>query len=339
MTTEPLNARHWRDGQRGVYEVWYLTWNHPNGTGYWLRYTTDAPSDGEPAIAELWFARFDPARPDRTFGVHRRFDAIELVAEKSPFEIAIGASRLGHDRAIGELTGDGHDIRWDLRWDPAGRELRQLPDVMYARGGLGETTVVSPNPRVWMSGRVEIDGEVLDFHRAVLGQTHLWGKKHALSWTWARCAEFADAPDGVLELLGVKLQRRGVTLPTLVVATLDLDGERHQFNQFRHTLGNRGTWRTGRAEFTLKNATTKVEGEFVCSHHQLVEAPYLDPDGTRVYCANTEIGDARLVISKRAGFGWREVRRLESAGRAHFETGGRERDRAVVHEHVLVQSV
>ena len=84
-------------------------------------------------------------------------------------------------------------MRWDLHWEPAREELRQLPDVMYLRGGLGETTVLSPNPRVPLSGTVTIDGETLTFDRAVAGQTHLWGKKHAYSWTWGRCAEFGGA--------------------------------------------------------------------------------------------------------------------------------------------------
>jgi len=48
------------------------------------------------------------------------------------------------------------------------------------------------------------------------------------------------------------------------------------------------------------------------------------------------IGDAHLVVYGRAGLAWREKRRLEARGRAHFELGSRERDPAVVREHVLV---
>ena len=39
-----------------------------SGVGYWLRSTLLAPARGEPTGA-VWFARFDPADPDRTFGV------------------------------------------------------------------------------------------------------------------------------------------------------------------------------------------------------------------------------------------------------------------------------
>src|SRR4051794_354021 len=115
------NLRHWGSETRGVYEVWYVTWNHPaTDQGFWLRYITEAPVDGA-AHAELWFARFDPKRPDQTFGVHKRFPISQLQCTSDPFAITIAGSRLGHDHAVGQLTAAGHDLRWDLRWEPSSR--------------------------------------------------------------------------------------------------------------------------------------------------------------------------------------------------------------------------
>jgi len=335
MSTEALNHRQWPADRRGVYEVWYLTWNHrATGQGFWLRYISESPDVGEPR-GELWFARFDPRDPSRTFGVHRRMPP--LTATEAPFSVTIGDSVLRHDRATGSLDGDGHAITWDLRWQPAEHELRQLPDPMYGgAAGRGETTVLSPSPRVPMSGTITVDGERLDFADAVMGQTHLWGTKHAYSWTWGRCAEFAGAPSAVLELLGVRLRRGALTLPPLVLLALDLDGERYRMNQFRHVVRNRATWGGSRVTFEAYGNGVKIAGELACAPARMVSAPYLDPDGTRVFCANTEIGDARITVAKRAGFGWREIRVLEGLGTAHFEVGGRKRDPAVEREHVGV---
>jgi hypothetical protein len=335
--SEQANHRRWSDRDRGVYEVWYMTWNDPSsGQGYWLRYITEAPVVGEPR-GELWFARFDPADPQRTFAIHKHVPMAEVASGERPFTLSIGGCRLGHDHAVGQLSGDGHDIRWDLRWEPAHEVLRQLPDVMYARGGLGESTVHSPNPRVAMSGSLVVDGETVRFDRAVFGQTHVWGKKHAFSWTWGRCADFAGAPDAVLEILGVRLQRRGVTLPKLFLLALDLDGEQFRLNQFRHVVRNYADWRGSRVEFAAWSPTIKIEGVLSCTPDQMVIAPYEDPDGTHLWCANTEIGDARVTVYRRARMAWRELRVLESTGRAHFELGGRERDPAVTREHMLVR--
>ncbi len=350
--TERDNHRAFHAARTGVYEVWYVTWNHPGtGQGFWLRYILEIPrghATGAPAHAlpgsltghepraELWFARFDPRDPARTFAIHKRFRIDLATTSDAPFAVMIGDNRLAHDHAVGSLVGDGHDVRWDLRWEPATRVLRQLPDVMYRGGGLGETTVCSPNPRVPLSGTLVVDGETLTFDRAIAGQTHVWGKKHAYSWTWARCAEFEDAPDTVLEVLGVRLQRRGVVLPPLTLVALDLEGEPLRLNQFRHVALNRGSWRVGHVTFSARSATTRIEGELTCTPDQMVNAPYLDPDGTELYCANTEIGDARVTVYRRGALGWREYRRLEARGRGHFEVGARTRDPQVTRPHVLV---
>jgi hypothetical protein len=335
--SERDNERRWDAAARGAYEVWYLTWNHAaSGQGFWLRYVTEAPIDGPPR-AELWFARFDPARPERTFGFHRRFPADRLGSSIHPFELVIAGSRLGHDHAFGEIAGDGHDIRWDLRWTPAPETLRFYPDVLYTGGGRAPTTALSPNPHVVVSGRLVVDGEELSFDGDVLGQTHLWGTKHAYAWTWGRCAELPGAPDGHFELIGARLQRRGITLPPVLLFVLDLEGERHRFNQFRHLARNRVSWGGGHVAFSAWSALVKVEGELTASPRQMIEAPYVDPDGTEVFCANTEIGDARLTVWKRGALGWKEHRLLVGRRRAHFEVGGRARDPAVTREHVLVE--
>ncbi len=87
---------------------------------------------------------------------------------------------------------------------------------------------------------------------------------------------------------------------------------------------------------TAFSTTTKVELEMTCSPDDMVNAPYVDPDGTDLWCANTEIADARLVVYKRSGLRWREHRRLEARRRAHFEVGGRERDPSVTRPHATV---
>ena len=343
MTTEAFNERRFSDASKtkGSYEVWYMTWNHPQtGQGFWLRFvieaTTSTAAGAGHSHGEVWFARFDPNAPERTFGVHRRYPIADVSSSTGPFNVTIGKSQLGHTHTFGAFDGDGHAIAWDLRWDPAAKELKYFPDLAYTLG-IGETTVVAPNPHVPVTGSIVVDGERLAFDRATLGQTHVWGTKHAFKWAWAHCADFTGAPGSLVEACIPRIHRRGLTLPPLVMVTLELDGERHRFNQFRHFVRNRASWDATSVRFTVLDSTMKVEAELTCTPDQLVMAPYLDPDGTAVWCANTEIGDARIVVSRRSGLGWREARTLVSHGRAHFELGGRERDPAVTHRHVTVE--
>ena len=335
MTTEAINQRRFAD-KPGTYEVWYLTWNHPGtGQGFWLRFVVEAPDHG-PARGELWFARFDPKAPERTFGVHRRYPIEKVHDQPSPFELSIDKSRLGHAHTFGAFDGAGHAIAWDLRWQPAERDLPFLPDLAYTFK-IGETAVASPNPRVAVTGSLVVDGERLSFDQAVLGQTHVWGTRHAYSWTWAHCADFEGEPTALVELTTPRLRRRGRMLPPLVMATLELDGTRYRFNQFRHLMRNRATWTGQRVDIDVRSARYRLVGELTCTPDQMVSAPYLDPDGTKLYCANTEIGDAVFTLAKRTAFGWQEVRRLVSRGRAHFEVGNREEDPAVTRKHVTVE--
>jgi hypothetical protein len=333
--TERDNWRRWQDGSRGTYEVWYCTWNHPaTGQGFWLRFVAEAPLEGPPR-AELWFARFDPRRPERSFGIHRRFPGAAMSSSDSPFTVRIAQSELGQAHSRGELAGAGHDVRWDLRWESAARTLRHLPDLMYLRGGLGETTVQSPNPRVPLSGTVRVDGERLELAGAIAGQTHLWGRKHAHSWTWGRCAELEGADGALLEILGVRLRRGGMVLPAILLLSLDLEGQRHRFNQLRHFALNRGSWGGGRAAFSAWSPSVRVSGEISAAPDRMINARYLDPDGTPVFCANTEIGDGRITVWRRSGLRWLVHRRLEARGRAHFEIGGRAPEEDVLRTHIL----
>lgn len=330
-----------------MYEVWYLTWNHAaTDTGYWLRHVTEVPMANLPAgkagghgqaRAEMWFARFDARRPERTFGFHRRFPLTALHAKASPFELAIGECRLRHDSAQGALEGDGHKIRWNLKWEPSRSVLRHLPDVMYRRGGLGETTVQSPNPRVAMAGTLEIDGEELSFVGTPMGQTHLWGKKHAYSWAWGRCAEWQGGENAVLETLSVKLERRGLKLPTMSLSTLVLGDETIRSVGWVHGLRNEASWKPGSYKFTASQGDVLVKAEMSGRLDRFVVAPYVDPDGQEVYCANTEIGDARVEVWRKVNGHFRQAEVLEAPRRAHFETGGRERPAGVERMHKTIE--
>jgi hypothetical protein len=332
------NVRRWDGAARGHYEVWYLTCNHvASQTGYWIRYTLESPLDGvgEP-YAQLWFAQFDARDEARTFGINRKFPIASMTATADPFSVAIGGNVLGHDRARGAIAGDGHDVRWDLRWTPSVRTHRQLPDVMYARGGVGETTVLSPNLDVSLVGSITVDGRTLAFEGEPGGQTHLWGRKHANAWAWGHCNAFEERPGAAFETLTVRLRRRGVTLPPLTVLSLYLDGEELAFNQFRHTALNRGEFGTGFYRFRAWRPTVKLEGEYTVHPDQMVVAHYHDPDGAASYCANTEIADLAITVWRRDGARWREAARLTAPRRGHFEVGERERDVAVVKDHVTV---
>jgi hypothetical protein len=339
MSADEANRMRW-EFQRRHYEVWYATLTHlPTRTGFWIRYTLESPTEGhgEP-YAQLWFARFD-ARPERTFGINRKFVVDQLHAEAAPFRLSIERNLLTSSSMSGGLAGDGHEVDWDLRWTPSPRVHQQLPSLVY-KARFAETVVQSPSLDVRASGTIRVDGEAYALDDAPLGQTHIWGKKHAYSWAWSHCNAF-DGQPGALETLSVRLRRGAIVLPKLTLLSLYLDGadptELH-FREFWQLPLARSEYGTGRYHLTAANAEFKIEAELTCRPEDMIMAEYVDPDGEPAYCHNTEHADATVRLFRRSPFvgRFREWKTLTSRGGAHFEWAARAGDPLVRKRHVLV---
>jgi hypothetical protein len=335
------NRMRW-EFQPGHYEVWYATLSHlQSGTGFWIRYTLEAPTDGhgEP-YAQLWFARFDRAQPERTFGINHKLPVSELRQEPLPFRLSVGDAELRDDGMRGALAGGGHDVRWELAWQPAERVHLHLPAAVY-KLNFADTQVLSPNLNVAARGTIVVDGETYTLDGDPLGQTHLWGRKHAYSWAWAHCNGFAGARNAALETLTVRLRRGPIVLPKLTLISLYLDGDDPAELQFRELWQlplARSDYGTGRYHLHAANPEWKIEAELTCRPEDMLMTEYVDPDGEPAYCHNTECADARVTLWRRSPFvgRFREHRRLRSDGAAHFEWGARAGDPLVRKRHTAV---
>jgi hypothetical protein len=336
--TEADNHRRWDGRARGHYEVWYLTVNHrERRAGFWIRYTLESPEagHGEP-YAQLWFAFFDRRDPTRNFALNERRPIAAMRSSDAPFALQLGDARLTHQSAAGALEGHGHRARWELRWPPGLRTSHHLPGLMYRRGGLGETTVLSPNHDVAITGEIELDGHRLLLQGEPGGQTHLWGRRHAHLWAWGRCNTFEGRPRAVFESLTVHLQRAGLLLPPLTVLTLTLDSEPIFFNQFHHLPFTSGHLSTGSYRFAATGPRHRLRGEFRARPEDMVLATYADPDGAPSYCANTEVGAIELLVERRGLRGWSAPERLHSPFGGHFEVGARARDPEITSDHLTI---
>jgi hypothetical protein len=333
--TEPDNACVWQ-GQPGHYEVWYLTFNHrPSRTGFWIRYTMEAPCSGRgDPHAQLWFAHFDAADPRRNFALHRKLPIASMRARAAPFEVRIGDATLTHGSARGSLEGAGHAARWDLGWTPARRTHLFLPGFLH-RSPRVSTKVLSPNLDVALHGRVEVDGRALALEAERGGQTHLWGRKHANAWAWGHCNAFEGRPGTALEALTVRARPLA---PPLTFLTLVLDGEALRVPGPADLVLARGRMGTARYEFGARASDVRIEGGYSCRPEDMVVAEYADPDGEPSYCANTEVADLWLRVHRRSGWlgRWVEQARIAAPRCGHFEVGGRSADPAIARRYVGV---
>jgi hypothetical protein len=334
--SEADNRMRWRRNP-GHYEVWYLTFNHrPTETGFWIRYTLEAPTvgHGEP-YCQLWFALFDAQRPERGFAINRRLPIAALTAIDAPFEVRVADAVLRHGAARGRLAGAGHEASWDLSWSPPLEAHHHLPGFIY-RSTFADTQVLSPALSAALRGRLEVDGRGFELLSEPGCQTHLWGRKHAHAWAWSHCNAFEGVPGAALETLTVRLRRRGVTLPSLSLLSLYLGDRAHHFRELPGALAVHGHYETGSYRLVARSLNVRIEVELRCRPQDLVLTPYQDPDGEATFCHNTEIADCHVLVSERRGLGLKKVAELWSPRAGHFEYAMREPDPAIARRHQLV---
>jgi hypothetical protein len=339
MTPLEANRMRWR-GAPGHYEVWYATLSHlASRTGFWIRYTLEAPLSGPP-YAQLWFARFDGDRPEATFGINQKLPISAFAHQAAPFDLRLGSARFtaSETSAVlsGALEGDGHRAEWQLSFRPATEVHRHLPSIAY-HAGWAETVVLSPSARALAHGQVTVDGKRYAFDGEPLGQTHLWGRKHAYAWAWSHCTAFVEDPGATLETLTVRIKRGPLVLPPLTMLSLQLgSGEQIVVREPWQLPRARSSYGTGRYALEGSSGDRRVEIELSCRPEDMLMAEYADPDGEAAWCHNTECADARVRLFRRARRGWEETQVLESHRGAHYEWAARAGDPLVKKRHVLV---
>lgn len=316
------NAPRWDGERRGHYEAWYLTMSDPaSGRGFWFRYTFEVPKDpAHQPVAELWGFVFTPGQP--AVGGKRTVP----LAWPPEGIMQVGDALLEEGRATGELAEVG--LAWDVRWEPASTALWHIP-AWVGRSSLPSTRVVSPSVDATFSGTVRVDGETVDLDGAVGSQTHLWGRQHAGRWAWGHCTGFVDEagnerPDVILEAVhAVPLltpEREAPVGFTLVYS--ERDGEPIPCNAFPWVLRASSRVDGHRWEMRGRTREHRVRAVLEADPTEMAQVTYEDPDGSKAWCANSEIARAALEIEGRDG----SFERFTSDGLAHVEFGTREQD-------------
>jgi hypothetical protein len=306
-------AQRWR-GQMGRLEVWYVTLSDPpTGLGAWIHHELVSPVSGDPHV-HGWAALFRPeSRP-----VLARFGPFPVGAERAP--LLEGAAVLDPPR----LRGETDLLRWDLRWleetDQASPPLFTFPSWAWTRQALPAAQVV-PVPNAPFVGTITLEGEALELSpEARGGVSHIYGHGNAQRWGWVH----ADLGKGdVLEIVSAVGRRPGLDrLPPLAFVQLRLGGRDWPRDAlaaaplFRTQLGLPSWWVRGTV------GRWRIQADITIPDDRSVRVGYVDPDGGRATCVNSEIADAQIVLEHRR-HRWELEARWELRGRAHAEIGFR----------------
>ena len=320
------NRMKWDRSSRNFMEVWFATLNDPDsGLGVWLRYTMTAPNErgGEP-YCELWGFVFDP-HGHRNFAAKERHPIERLVGAVGRDDgaiVRIGDAWLSDNHLEGEVANeDGKSLSWSLDFEPESRCFQHIPAVLRSNLEKRVSTLCSPNLSVPFSGTIKLGGEAIELSGAPGCQTHRWGSKHSLTWTWAHCSRFEEEEDTVFEGVAAKARFGPLPVPTSTLLYLRFRGEDIPFNELRWAIRAKSRYELPTWAFHARNEEWRIVGAARARPERMVQVHYSDPDGASRYCANSEIADIAIELYARHRAGWRHKASLSSSGLAHLEFG------------------
>jgi hypothetical protein len=221
----------------GRYESWFLSARDAEDgrtpRALWIRHTRHRAANAEQGSAALWCTVFGDGAPQ----------AVKQSVTEFP-----GSAAAGPRGFRGEARARGRMAEWELTLSGDEEPLRHLkPNALY-RLPLPKTKLEAPLPDGNASGRLVLDGRVIEVvgWRATAG--HNWGAEHAERWVWLHAAGFEDEPEAWLELTLARVKIGGRTTPWIANGALSIRRERHRLGGLGRIRGVRVVAAPGRLE-------------------------------------------------------------------------------------------
>jgi hypothetical protein len=298
----------------GRYESWFLSARDAepgrSPRALWIRHTRHKAANAETGSAALWCTVFDPAA-----------GAPNAVKQSVP-EFPAGATAApGGFR--GEARGRGRMAEWDLALTGGGAPVKHLrPGALY-RLPLPKTKLEAPVPDGIASGRVVLDGSLVDVvgWRATVG--HNWGREHAERWVWLHAAGFADEPEAWLELAIARVRIGGALTPWIANGAVSISGRRFRLGGLGHIPGVRVVAAPGRLEAIVPGERAEIRVAVHADLDQTIGFKYagVGPDPVRGEREVLHAGLAEVHLGvRRPG---RSAAELATASGGAYELGGR----------------
>jgi hypothetical protein len=303
----------------GRYESWFLSARDAEEgrppRALWIRHTRHRAANAERGSAALWCTAFGAGEAPQ-------------AVKQSLAEFPDGA--LAGPRGFrGEARARGRMAEWELTLSGDEPPLKHLkPNALY-RLPLPKTKLEAPLPDGNASGRVVLDGRVIEVvgWRATAG--HNWGAEHAERWVWLHAAGFEDEPEAWLELTIGRVRIGGVLTPWIANGALSIRRERHRLGGLGRISGVRVVAAPGRLEAIVPGERASIR---VAVHADLEETAAFryagvtaDPGAGDREVLHAGLAEVHLNI-RRSG---RPSLELATAAGGAYELGSREFTNAV----------
>jgi hypothetical protein len=270
-----------------------------SGAPYAHGWVTWFPADGKPCTERFGPEPVQPATGSEAFG---------------PWFDAAGARV-----AAEQLTGRAGSLAWELAWKDTGAPLWTFPRLAWERQLLpGAQVVIAPTAD--FSGSLDVGNTsyYVDGWRGNVA--HIYGHGNAKRWAWIH----ADLGDGdVLEAVTAVSHKPGLRrLAPMAFVRFRIDGKDWPASPLP-SLRMRTTLALQHWQLEGRVGGRKVLIRVDQPAERCVSLEYIDPDGGRAVCTNTEQADIHIEIDDRT---WSVL------GTGHAEVGLRGDEAPTVHE-------
>lgn len=303
-----------------AYEVALL--DPDRSRAWWLRYTVDAPLDGEP-YSTLWGAHFSEDRPGDRFALRTEFPVNSFAQQSDGFHIRVSKGELMDGGAKGGLRNPkdpSESLRWNVRFRGHDDPVRVYPKKRMYKRAWPPARVLAPMPLARASGIVEVGEQRYRIDDGLAHQSHSWGTRHFDAWAWGLATRFREDPHAyVYGLWGVpRVGGRQLT----AIHYRHPSGRHLTFDEVTsHQKEEGAEARPGVWTFEAKGGRHTISGRFSASLQKTVGVTLDDPEGTHRYVHHCGVADATLEIWRRR-FGKPELEEtLTAKGTAVLQQG------------------
>ncbi|MBF0491154.1 MAG: hypothetical protein HQM15_00045 [Deltaproteobacteria bacterium] len=297
------------------YEVFFLKFHLlEEEKAIWLRFTLHQ-STQFPAHADLWTMVADAGDPLLNLG-HRislPLSQASLSSKKdSAFYFKIGSALLEEEASEGEVTEPHLQLKWKIQFHSLLGPKPLYPYGWMYSGPIPKTKYLIEKPFLQVSGEIELNGKKYEFQNAPGELAHIWGKQHALGWSWFHGNTFKGDETAVAEGLIAQAAVGPFKAPPLAVFYLHIDGKDYFMNSARLWLKSNTRRSLEGWVFDVNDGKDRFTGSIYNPPQQCLGVRYTDPDTSHRYCHHNPWASMDLEHLVLKNGKWQTAHKLES---------------------------
>ncbi len=297
------------------YEVFFLKFHLlEEEKAFWLRFTLHQ-SDKFAAHADLWAMVLDAGNSSENKGqrISIPLQDAKISSSLDPnFLFQIAQARLEEKGSQGQISEAGFELKWDLHFDSPQNAVPLFPYNWMYSSPFPKTKYLIEKPFLKVSGEIEFQGKKYSFQEAPGELAHIWGKQHALNWSWFHGNTFKEDEKAIAEGLIAQAALGSFKMPPLAVFYFHIAGKDYFMNKAKlwlksHTQRSVEGW-----VFDVNDGKDRFMGSIYNPPADCIGVRYTDPDGTHRYChhnAWASMDLEHLVFLKGK---WQSAHKLES---------------------------